>query len=86
MTSAALILGLAFVAFGAQPGTEAKMFALARGGGILLDATLIRGVMVPAYVAILGRWNWWLPDWAARILRVRRARAKPKTATEPVPV
>ena len=63
VTSAALILGLAFVAFGAQPGTEAKIFALALGGGILIDATIIRGILTPAMVAILGRWNWWLPDW-----------------------
>ena len=70
VTSAALILGLAFVAFSAQPGTEAKIFATALGGGILIDATIIRGVLAPAAVAILGRWNWWLPDWAARILRV----------------
>ena len=61
------------------------MFALALGGGILLDATIIRGVMIPAYVAILGRWNWWLPDRAARILRVEPTRAEPKTAAEPVP-
>ena len=61
VTSAALILGLAFVAFGAQPGTEAKMFATALGGGILIDATIIRGLLAPAAVAILGRWNWWLP-------------------------
>ena len=51
VTSAALILGLAFVAMSAGPGTEAKMFATALGGGILLDATLIRGVLVPAAVA-----------------------------------
>jgi len=70
VTSAALILGLAFVAFSAQPGTEAKIFATALGGGILLDATLIRGVLAPAAVSLLGRWNWWLPTWAARILRV----------------
>ena len=38
--------------------------------GILLDATLIRGVLAPAVVALLGRWNWWLPGPAARILRV----------------
>ena len=57
VTSAALILGLSFVAFGAQPGTEAKIFALALGGGILIDATIIRGVLTPAAVAILGRWN-----------------------------
>ena len=47
VTSAALILGLAFVAMSAGPGTEAKMFATALGGGILLDATLIRGVLAP---------------------------------------
>ena len=70
VTSAALILGLAFVAMSAGPGTEAKMFATALGGGILLDATLIRGVLAPAAVALLGRWNWWLPGRAARLLRV----------------
>jgi RND superfamily putative drug exporter len=70
VTSAALILGLAFVAFSTTPGTEAKIFAAGLGGGILIDATIIRGILAPAAVAILGRWNWWLPDWAARILRV----------------
>ena len=70
VTSAALILFLAFVAFSATPGTEAKMFATALGGGILIDATIIRGVLAPAAVAMLGRWNWWLPAWAARLLRV----------------
>ena len=70
VTSAALILGLAFVAFSASPGTEAKIFATALGGGILIDATIIRGILAPAAVALLGRWNWWLPGWAARMLRV----------------
>jgi RND superfamily putative drug exporter len=70
VTSAALILGLAFVAFSSTPGTEAKMFATALGGGILIDATIIRGLLAPAFVAILGRWNWWLPARPARILRV----------------
>jgi putative drug exporter of the RND superfamily len=85
VTSAALILGLAFVAFGAQPGTEAKIFATALGGGILIDATIIRGVLAPAAVAILGRWNWWLPDWAARILRVEPSRVQPEATPEPAP-
>jgi RND superfamily putative drug exporter len=70
VTSAALILGLAFVALSASPGTEIKMFATALAAGILLDATIVRGVLVPATVAILGRWNWWLPRWPARVLRV----------------
>ena len=85
VTSAALILGLAFVAFGAQPGTEAKIFALALGGGILIDATIIRGVLTPAAVAILGRWNWWLPDWAARILRVEPSPVEPKATPDSAP-
>ena len=82
VTSAALILGFAFVAFAAQPGTEAKMFALALGGGILIDATIIRGVLAPAAVALLGRWNWWLPDWAARILRVEPSPVQPEAAPD----
>ena len=87
VTSAALILGLSFAAFSGQPGTEAKMFALALGGGILIDATIVRGVLAPAAVALLGRWNWWLPVWAARILRVEpspvRADATPESAPQP---
>jgi RND superfamily putative drug exporter len=79
VTSAALILGLAFVAFSSQPGTEAKMFATALGGGILIDATIIRGLLAPALVAILGRWNWWLPARSAQVLRVE---ASP-VSTEP---
>ena len=39
-------------------------------GGILLDATVIRALIVPALVMVLGRWNWWLPSWPARLLRV----------------
>jgi putative drug exporter of the RND superfamily len=79
VTSAALILGLAFVAFSFTPGTEAKIFALALGGGILIDATIIRGILAPAVVAVLGRWNWWLPDWAARILRVEPSPVEPSS-------
>jgi len=85
VTSAALILTLAFVAMSAGPGTEAKMFATALGGGILLDATLIRGVLAPAAVAILGRWNWWMPGRAARILRVTPADVRPELGYEPAP-
>jgi len=85
VTSAALILFLAFVAFALQPGTEAKIFATALGGGILIDATIIRGVLAPAVVALFGRWNWWLPDWAARLLRVEPSPLEPEAPSEPAP-
>jgi RND superfamily putative drug exporter len=85
VTSAALILGLSFVAFSGTPGTEAKMFALALGGGILIDATIIRGILAPAIVALFGRWNWWLPDWAARLLRVEPSPLQPLATPEVAP-
>ncbi len=84
VTSAALIMGLAFVAFSATPGTEAKIFATALGGGILIDATIIRGILAPAAVALFGRWNWWLPSPAARLLRVAPARPRQSAQLEPV--
>jgi RND superfamily putative drug exporter len=70
VTSAALIVGLAFVALSASPGTEVKIIATALAAGILVDATIVRSILAPAVVAILGRWNWWLPHWPARLLRV----------------
>jgi putative drug exporter of the RND superfamily len=71
VTSAALILFLAFVAMASGPGSELKMFATALAIGILIDATVIRALIVPAVVAVMGRWNWWLPRWPARLLRVQ---------------
>jgi RND superfamily putative drug exporter len=70
VTSAALILFLTFVAMASGPGTDLKMFATGLGAGILLDATVIRALIVPAVIALFGRWNWWLPSWPARLLRV----------------
>ena len=70
VTSAALILFLTFVAMASGPGTDLKMFATGLGAGILLDATIIRALIVPAVIALMGRWNWWLPAWPARVLRV----------------
>jgi RND superfamily putative drug exporter len=70
VTSAALILFLTFVAMASSPGTDLKMFATGLGAGILLDATIIRALIVPAVIALMGRWNWWLPEWPARVLRV----------------
>jgi putative drug exporter of the RND superfamily len=85
VTSAALILFLAFVAFALQPGTEVKIFATALGAGILIDATIIRGVLAQAAVALFGRWNWWLPAWAARILRVEPSPMQPEETPPSVP-
>ncbi len=74
VTSAALILFLAFVALASGPGTDLKIFATGLAAGILLDATVIRALLVPAVVSLLGRWNWILPEWPARVLRVEPSR------------
>ena len=70
VTSAALILFLAFVAMATSPGTIGKITATGLGAGILLDATIIRALLVPAAVSLFGRRNWQLPGPAATILRV----------------
>jgi putative drug exporter of the RND superfamily len=71
VTSAALILFLAFVAMSTAPITLIKVMATGLGVGILLDATVIRALLVPAAVSLFGGWNWRFPSAAARILRVR---------------
>jgi RND superfamily putative drug exporter len=70
VTSAALILFLAFVSLASGPQTDVKVMATGLAAGILLDATIIRALLVPAVVSLFGRWNWWLPKAPARLLRV----------------
>jgi putative drug exporter of the RND superfamily len=70
VTSAALILFLAFISLASGPETEIKVLATGLAAGIILDATIIRALLVPAVVSLFGRWNWWLPKLPARLLRV----------------
>ncbi|NUS72112.1 MAG: MMPL family transporter [Corynebacteriales bacterium] len=70
VTCAALILFLAFMSMAALPEVDLKVMATGMGAAILLDATVIRMLLVPALTALMGRWNWWLPAKVARILRV----------------
>jgi RND superfamily putative drug exporter len=74
VTSAALILFLAFAALASGPGTDLKILATALGFGILLDATIVRSLLVPSLVSLFGKWNWYLPDSVARLLRVEPSR------------
>ena len=83
VTSAALILFFSFAALASAPGTDIKVLGTALGVGILIDATLVRALLVPALVGLLGRWNWWLPTGLARVLRVEPSPLAPRTG--PVP-
>jgi RND superfamily putative drug exporter len=86
VTSAALILFFAFAALASTPDTDIKVFATALGLGILLDATVVRALLVPALVSLFGRWNWWLPVPVARILRVEPSPLAPAGGDAPQPL
>jgi RND superfamily putative drug exporter len=78
VTSAALILMFAFFVLSSGPGVDIKQFGIGLAAGIIFDATVIRALLVPALMRLMGRWNWWLPHRAARVLLVRR----PESAAE----
>ena len=78
VTSAALVLMFAFIVLSSSPGTDIKQFGIGLAAGIILDATVIRAMLVPAIVRIMGRWNWWLPARAARVLRVPPGKLAPE--------
>jgi len=71
VTSAALILFLAFASLASAPDTDIKVLATGLGAGILLDATIVRALLVPALVSLFGKANWWFPRGVSRALAVR---------------
>jgi RND superfamily putative drug exporter len=89
VTSAALILFCSFAALASAPGTDVKVLGTALGAGILIDATVVRALLVPALVSLFGQWNWWLPARLARVLRVEPASLAPldphHPGTDPMP-
>jgi RND superfamily putative drug exporter len=68
ITSGALIMIVVFLAFVASPVPSLKMLGLGLATAILVDATLVRMVLVPATMALLGKANWWLPGWLDKVL------------------
>jgi RND superfamily putative drug exporter len=81
VTSAALILMFAFLVLSSSPGFEIKEFAIGLAAGIIFDATVIRALLVPALMRLLGDANWWMPQWTKRALFIRGERT-PEPATE----
>jgi putative drug exporter of the RND superfamily len=68
ITAAAAIMVVVFLAFLAAPDTFLKLFGIGLASAIFLDATVVRMVLVPAVMQLLGNRNWWIPDWLERIL------------------
>ena len=94
ISSAAAIMVVVFLGFATEADTVVKMLGFGMAVAIVLDATVVRLVLVPATMAMLGRWNWWLPAWLDRLLPTVRAEASdelwdeldamPASATAPV--
>jgi RND superfamily putative drug exporter len=83
ITAAATIMIAAFAGFVFGSFVGLQEFGLGLSAAILLDATVVRAILVPATMKLLGRWNWYLPERVRRVLRVRAPRAgaaEPETA------
>jgi RND superfamily putative drug exporter len=68
ITAAAAIMVVVFLAFLAAPDVFLKLFGIGLASAIFLDATVVRMVLVPAVMQLLGSRNWWIPNWLERIL------------------
>jgi RND superfamily putative drug exporter len=75
----------AFFVLSTGPGLDIKQFGIGLAAGIVFDATVIRALLVPALMRLLGNANWWMPRVAARALFIREPQLAPeRPATEPV--
>jgi putative drug exporter of the RND superfamily len=86
ITAAAAIMVVVFGSFVFEDGRVIKMLGLGLAVAVLLDATLVRMLLVPATMELLGERNWWLPSWLDRRLPARRGEPRPAPAPRPAPV
>ena len=70
VTAAGLIMFAAFMGFAAGSVVALQQFGLGLAAAILIDVTVVRALLVPSAMKLFGRWNWWLPEGIARLLRV----------------
>ncbi|HEY6638170.1 MAG TPA: MMPL family transporter [Solirubrobacterales bacterium] len=68
ITAAAAIMVVVFLSFVTSQEVFLKLFGIGLASAIFLDATLVRMVLVPAVMQLLGKWNWWIPTWLERRL------------------
>ena len=78
VTSAALVMVSVFAIFGTLSMLFFKQFGIGLATAVLLDATIVRAVLLPATMKLLGEWNWYLPSWLQWLPRL-------EPATEPAP-
>jgi len=88
VTAAALVMVLVFAVFATESSLDMKQLGVGLAVAILIDATIIRGILLPASMKLLGKWNWYLPRWLQWLPELdHEGRAKPNHAprTGPVP-
>ena len=77
VTAAAIVMVAAFSGFIAGRVLGLQEFGFGLAVAIFLDATIVRALLVPSLMALFGRWNWWLPERMARVVRVRPSPLEP---------
>jgi RND superfamily putative drug exporter len=82
VTAAAAVMVAVFAIFASLPTLDIKQLGVGLAIAVLLDATLVRGVLLPATMKMLGEWNWYLPRWLAWLPRVSIEARRIKPATE----
>jgi putative drug exporter of the RND superfamily len=85
ITSAALIMVVVFLSFVTDPSPFVKMIGLGLAAAIAIDATVVRMILVPATMTLMGKANWWLPGWLDRLLPHLSVEGDP-TVVQPSPV
>jgi putative drug exporter of the RND superfamily len=68
ITAAAAIMVVVFLSFVTAQDVFLKLFGIGLASAIFLDATIVRMVLVPAVMQLLGKWNWWIPSWLEQAL------------------
>ncbi|MFD4433772.1 MMPL family transporter, partial [Nocardia sp. NPDC058497] len=89
VTSAAIIMISVFGSFMLESDVTAKSMGFALAAGVALDAFVVRMVLIPALLVLLGKWAWWLPKWLDRIvpdIDVEGARLRELQQREKAPV
>ncbi|MBR7834654.1 MMPL family transporter [Actinospica durhamensis] len=85
VTSAALILFFALASLSSANDISVREIAAGLAAGVLLDAVVVRMLLLPALVSLFGRLNWWMPSWAARLLRIAPDTPQPHGEPAPTP-
>ncbi len=73
VTAAAALISIVFIAVATSQVSFIKLFGVGMALAVLMDATLVRGILVPAFMRLAGRANWWAPRWL-----LARTSAKPR--------